>query len=117
MTAQQHERVPELTLGWRLKMALGDMKRDDMAEALGVNPATVSRWMADRGAQPKRAYLIQWALITGTSQEWLLHGVIPDAGPDDDPRDSAGNERLAALTARKRGRGGVSGTHRYPSAA
>lgn len=52
-------RVPELTLGWRLKMALGDMRRDDIAESLGVNPATVTRWMGDRGAKPRRAYILQ----------------------------------------------------------
>lgn len=83
MSTQRHERIPRLTLGWRLKMALGDMKRDDMAVALGVNPATVSRWTADKGAPPKRAYLAQWALITGVDLDWLEHGHGPFGGPED----------------------------------
>lgn len=83
MSTQRDERIPPLTLGWRLKMALGDMKRDDMADALGVNPATVSRWTADKGAPPKRAYLAQWALITGVDLKWLESGVGPFDGPDD----------------------------------
>lgn len=59
MSTHTTQRVPQLTLGWRLKMALGDMKVQDMADALGVNRATVGRWMADKGAPPKRAYLLQ----------------------------------------------------------
>lgn len=82
MTTERSERIPQLTLGWRLKMALGDMKRDEIAETLGVNPATISRWMADKGAPPKRAYILQWAMVTGVPVAWLETGQIPsDGGP------------------------------------
>lgn len=67
MSTMSNERVPALTLGWRLKMSLGEESTQGMADHLGVSRATVSRWMSDRGAPPKRAYLLQWALATGTS--------------------------------------------------
>src|SRR5688572_24824731 len=69
-------RVPELTLGWRLKMALGDMPATDMADALGVSRQTVSRWMADRGAPPRRVYIRAWADLTDTDLTWLLTGEL-----------------------------------------
>lgn len=67
-------RVPELTLGWRLRMALGGMSAGDMADWLGVNRATVSRWMNGHGAPPRRAFIAQWALLTGVDAGWLLTG-------------------------------------------
>jgi transcriptional regulator with XRE-family HTH domain len=62
-------------------MALGDMKRDDMAELLGRDPATLSRWMGDKGTPPARAFILQWALATNVSAEWLETGVEPSNGP------------------------------------
>lgn len=70
--------IPEITLGWRLQMALGEMKVQDMADTLGVNRATVGRWMHDKGAPPKRAYILQWAMLTGTNAEWLETGRASD---------------------------------------
>ena len=63
-------------------MALGDMKVQDMADTLGVNRATIGRWMHDRGAPPKRAYILQWAMATGVSVDWLEHGTVhsPNGG-------------------------------------
>lgn len=78
--------VPELTLGWRLQMALGDMKVQDMADLLGVNRGTVGRWMHDKGAEPRRAYILQWALATGVSVEWLEHGTVPTNTPGPEGR-------------------------------
>jgi len=73
--------IPEITLGWRLQLALGDMKVQEMADTLGVNRATIGRWMHDRGA-PKRAYILQWALATGVDAQWLEHGTVPNGdGP------------------------------------
>ncbi|MDQ1535864.1 MAG: Bacteriophage repressor helix-turn-helix domain [Actinomycetota bacterium] len=69
-----NERIPELTLGWRLKMALGHMTGQDMADALEVSRTSVSRWMSGRGTPPKSVYVKQWALITGTDMRWLLTG-------------------------------------------
>lgn len=101
--------VPQLTLGWRLKMALGEMSVQAMAEELGVSRATLSRWMGDKGAAPARAYVAQWALITGVPFLWLQTGESPHQGKPDGgdslPRhdsnvqpagNSAGLLRLAA---------------------
>lgn len=79
MSENAREHIPALTLGWRLKMALGDMAAQDMADALEVNRGTVSRWMADKGAPPRSVYVKQWALITATDSGWLLSG--QDAPP------------------------------------
>ncbi len=117
MTTQRTERIPSLTLGWRLKMALGDMKRDDMADALGVNPATVSRWMADKGAAPKRAYLAQWALMTQVPVEWLESGVESEGPDGPDGGDRKPSDQLARLTDQKRSRSRVTDTRRYLSAS
>lgn len=75
--------VPQLTLGWRLKMALGDrVGVQEMAEHLGVARATLSRWMGDKGKAPNRAYIAQWALITGVPFQWLLDGTQNSPSPD-----------------------------------
>lgn len=104
MTNQAHERdIPALTLGWRIKMALahGNVSRDRIAEQLGVNKATVTRWSSDAGV-PKRAFLAQIALATGVDMEWLETG--RDDGPDggDDMPDTtwyrAPSPRLTLLT-------------------
>lgn len=80
MTIERYERIPELTLGWRLKMSLGEVSREEIARVMDVTPSTISRWMADKGAPPKRPYLIQWALATNVSLEWLETGAAPDGG-------------------------------------
>lgn len=82
MTTERYERIPELTLGWRLKMSLGEISRDQIAEMMDVTPSTISRWMSDKGAPPKRPYLLQWAMVTGVPVEWLASGEAPDGGPD-----------------------------------
>ena len=79
-TMQVH--IPALTLGWRLKMALGNMSARDMADALEVHRVTVARWMADRGAPPRTVFVRQWALITQTDPTWLLTGqTSPSSSP------------------------------------
>lgn len=85
MSTQRAERIPKLTLGWRLKMALGDdYSVQEMADYLGVSRATLSRWMADKGAPPKRAYIAQWSLRTGVDRDWLENGDPKDGdhGPN-----------------------------------
>ena len=76
-----------------------------MADSLGVSRATVSRWMHDRGAAPKRAYLMQWALITGVPVEWLTTGAGSPAspGPGDDGAAGDTSDAVAKLAASKRG--------------
>jgi transcriptional regulator with XRE-family HTH domain len=75
--------IPALTLGWRLRMALdySEISVQAMADQLGVARATLSRWMSDKGSRPKKAYLMQWALITGVPFEWLDSGKVTP-GPD-----------------------------------
>lgn len=46
---------------------------EEVAELLGVNRSTVQRWTHDKGT-PKRAYLAQWALLTGCDLGWLSNG-------------------------------------------
>lgn len=82
--------IPQLTLGWRLKMALGDYGATEIAADLGVDRSTVSRWMADRGAPPKVAYIKQWALITHTDPEWLQTGETPRSSDGPGGNDGKG---------------------------
>jgi transcriptional regulator with XRE-family HTH domain len=69
--------VPEWTLGWRMQRALkhAEISVEAIAEELGVSRSSVSRWLNDRGAPPRAAYLKMWALRTGVPYEWLT-------GPD-----------------------------------
>ena len=80
--------IPSLTLGWRLRMSLdyANISVQQMATQLGVSRATLSRWMADKGERPKRAYLSQWALSTGVPFEWIDVGKAPPDGVGDAPR-------------------------------
>jgi transcriptional regulator with XRE-family HTH domain len=83
--------VPVWTIGDRLRKARtsAGLSTKDLADALGVHSATVSRFEAD-GAVPRRGYVTLWALRCGVSVEWLREGVEPDDGPDDGPDDSGG---------------------------
>jgi transcriptional regulator with XRE-family HTH domain len=87
--------IPELTLGWRLRMALetSGISREAIAKEFGVDPKTISRWTHEVGAPPKRVVILQWAILTGVSAEWLEHGhnPPPTGGPGGlsyTPRDS-----------------------------
>lgn len=66
--------VPAWTLGWRLQRSLGhaQMSVEQMTQELGVSRSTLSRWLNDRGAPPKRAYLQQWAALTRVPADWLM---------------------------------------------
>ena len=80
--------IPSLTLGWRLRMSLdyANISVQQMANQLGVSRTTLSRWMADKGERPKRAYLSQWSLSTGVPYEWIDSGKAPPDGGGDAPR-------------------------------
>lgn len=66
-------RIPPWTLGWRMKRSLAHagMKAEDMAEELGFDPRTISRWVNEKGAPPRAVYLKQWAMATGVPYRWL----------------------------------------------
>lgn len=87
MSTQTHEElIPRLTLRWRLAMALdkSGLSVEAMAQQLGVNRRTVSRWINDDEAPMRRVYKLQWALITGVPIEWLESGEMPTNGGGDD---------------------------------
>lgn len=65
--------IPEVTLGWRLRIALerADIKADAMAQVLDVHRGTITRWTHDIGRPPRRVYLEKWAEITGVPYAWL----------------------------------------------
>jgi transcriptional regulator with XRE-family HTH domain len=71
--------VPELTLGWRMKLALrhAGMSVDDIAKELGVARGTVTTWTSDRVA-PRSIFIRHWALITGVDYDWLATGAQPN---------------------------------------
>lgn len=120
MGTQPQERIPHLSLGWRLRMAMehSTVSRAYLAEQLGVDPASITRWTHDKGAPPKRAYLAQWALITGTDLDWLLTGGTTPNGPPGDGLPATPDDALARLAAKKRPRhAGGGSTTEYPAAA
>lgn len=80
-----HDVIPQVTLGWRLRIALehGSVTRQEMARELGVDPATITRWTHDSGAAPKSGFVKQWALRCGVPYSWLVTGdgsVSPPSG-------------------------------------
>ena len=76
MSDTEYDRIPPLTLGWRLKMAMdwAGHSREDMATELGVVPSTISRWMNNDDAPPSRGYVCAWATFTHCDFQWLLTG-------------------------------------------
>jgi transcriptional regulator with XRE-family HTH domain len=121
MTTERHSAIPALTLGWRLKMALahGGVKAGTMAEQLGYESSTLSRWMSDKGTPPRKGVIQQWALATNVSPEWLEtgEGDPTPSGPDGTPGEPDREAALARLAAKKRRHAAGGGTHRYSSAA
>lgn len=74
---------PELTLGWRIQMALdkGGLKHTDVMEKFEVSRQTVSRWCRDVGAPPKKFVLNELAVMCGVPARWLMDGP-QQPGPD-----------------------------------
>jgi transcriptional regulator with XRE-family HTH domain len=71
--------VPEWTLGWRMQRALAhaEISVEAIAGELGVSRSSVSRWLNDRGAPPRAAYVKLWALRTGVPFDWLAGDQFP----------------------------------------
>ena len=65
--------IPEITLGWRLRMAMerADLKAEQMAIELGVHRGTITRWTHDIGKPPRPIYLERWAALCNVRYEWL----------------------------------------------
>lgn len=78
-----HHNDPQVTLGWRLRIALerADIKAEAMATELGVHRGTITRWTHDIGKPPRPVYLREWAAACGVSYAWL-------AGATDNAKES-----------------------------
>lgn len=103
-------RVPEFTLGWRLRLALETkgISVQEMADQLGYSRSTVSRWLNDQDP-PRAAVVAQWCLITEVDRDWLLDG---KSGPTPPDPGTPASDQLARLTEQKRARTGRSRTTR-----
>lgn len=114
MTTLPSGRIPEFTLGWRLRLALdsAEMSVQEIADTLGYSRSTVSRWLNDQDP-PRAAVMAQWALLTGVDHGWLAYGIAPTTPPD----GGKAGDKLARLTeqkrARTRGRDDVGTTRHY----
>jgi transcriptional regulator with XRE-family HTH domain len=77
------------TVGDRLRKAreLAGLNHADMAEALGVSGASISRFERD-SQLPRRGYLVAWSERTGMPLEWLQYGDTPPL-----PEVVAGSEK------------------------
>lgn len=74
--------IPLETLGDRLNRSLkfADLSVQEMADHLGMNRNSLSRYLNDRGAPPRSHILRLWALRCGVPYSWLSTGVAPDLG-------------------------------------
>ncbi|MCW2900026.1 MAG: family transcriptional regulator [Streptosporangiaceae bacterium] len=57
-----------------MSMENAGIKRDEMAERMGVTRATITRWTHDIGSPPRVIYLERWADVTGVPLGWLRGG-------------------------------------------
>lgn len=75
-----NEAIPEITLGWRLRIAMerAGIKAGDMAAELGVHGGTITRWTHDIGAAPRPIYLERWAAMCGVPAAWLRGDLYAD---------------------------------------
>lgn len=74
----ERERIPQFQQYHRLRLALEveDIGVQEMADYLGVERNSVSRWINGR-TQPSKQTLRLWAMRTGVPLEWLETGAPP----------------------------------------
>ena len=63
-----------MTLGDRMRLALGDRPMATMHEPLGVSKATVSKWVNNRTV-PNLGIILAWSVLTGVDYDWLSTGL------------------------------------------
>lgn len=92
----ENGQIPMLTLGWRLRMALdfAGLSVQEMADVLELSRTTLSSWMNDRGALPRKIFLKEWSLKTGVDYQWLVTGTARSRRPDG-PNDGVSSECTA----------------------
>ena len=103
-TSPDSGRIPELTLGWRLRMAreTTGMGLREFAAHIGVTPDTLTS--AERDRRKVRPITINaYALATGVNREWLEAGTSTTPTPSNDGENTTA---LKKLTASKRSRVG-----------
>lgn len=80
-------RIPTFHIGDRLQKArttIG-LSQGELADQLGVNRATISRWENGKGV--KKSTVLLYAMRTGVDADWLETGYTPrDLNPE--PTDS-----------------------------
>lgn len=57
-----------------------DVSVQEMADELGLNRGSLSRWLNDKGTPPRGGFIKLWALRTGVPYQWLLTGADPRPG-------------------------------------
>lgn len=100
-TPGTHERIPEFTIGDRLRKAREKTELDqvEFAKETGISRNTVGKYEKATGEEGmKRPYLVAWAVRTDVPLEWLLTGQGSPGKPPD------GGDRLSRLTEAKRSR-------------
>ena len=91
--------VPDLTLGWRLRMAreTTGMGLREFAERIGVAPDTLTSAEKDR-RKVRTITINAYALATGVDRSWLETGITssdsnhPDGEPSADTSNSSGSQ-------------------------
>lgn len=111
----------EFTVADRLRKAREHIGCDQkqFAALTGISRGTIRNYESADHKTRKPYIVAQWALATGVSQQWLESGAGQPANPDGPSgTDGAPEDKLARLTARKRGSaGGDAVTRAYPEAA
>lgn len=67
----------------RKSLQVADVSVQEMADYLEVSRTTVSRWI-NGGMEPKRPFLIMWAMRTGVPLSWLVTGRVKNETPSPD---------------------------------
>lgn len=84
MSEQSTWSIPEWTPGDRFRKAREtlNLSQTAFAERLNITKTTVSNYETDATTHHRNIIVQQWALATGVSPDWILHGIAPGEGPD-----------------------------------
>lgn len=83
MLSDKGTRIPTFHIGDRLQKAraTAGLSQGELAEALGVDRRTVSRW--ENGQSVKRSTVLLYAMRTGVDADWIETGYTPrDLNPE-----------------------------------
>lgn len=97
MSTNVNERIPEWTLGDRLRKArlMAGLEQQEFADELGISRGTVHNYEMDR-TRVKRPFLLAWSMRTGVPMEWLERGVLPAHSPTDGGQSEPFADLIAA---------------------